>query len=116
MEDINTIYYNNFGIAFQWTRCPIKDFKKIQLVFRNTGLLLTSDELITFSQNIANSINHNNRYTNCDECKHLLVVAPNPQTTFVMNYNEIEDIHDLVQGTLFQMGLNKILEDHTIIK
>ncbi len=40
MEDINTICYNNFGIAFQWKRCETRDFNKIQLVFKNTGLFL----------------------------------------------------------------------------
>ncbi|TGV01752.1 hypothetical protein [Flavivirga rizhaonensis] len=117
MEDINTIYYNNFGIAFQWKRCAVKDFKKIQLVFRGTGLLLTSNELMVFSKNIDKSLNSNCSCIDCMEyktCKSILVEAPNQQTTFAMTYTEIKDIQDLVKGTLFQMGLNKILNDNTI--
>lgn len=45
MEDINTLYYNTFGIAFQWKRTAARDYRKIQLVFKNIGLFLTSEEL-----------------------------------------------------------------------
>ena len=117
MEDINTIYYNNFGIAFQWKKCAVKDIMKIQLVFRETGLFLTTDELIRFSKNIDRSLNSNCSCIDCMEyetCKSILVEAPNPQTTFAMSYKEIQEIQDLVKGTLFQMGLDKILKANTI--
>ncbi|MDD7884764.1 hypothetical protein [Flavivirga sp. 57AJ16] len=117
MEDINTIYYNNFGIAFHWKRCAVKDFKKVQLIFRDTGLLLTPNELVEFSKNIDWSLNNNCSCVDCMEYKarrSLLVEAPNPQITFAMSYTEIKEIQDLVKGTLFQMGLNKLLNDHMI--
>ena len=117
MEDINTIYYNNFGIAFYWKRCTVKDFKKIQLVFRDTGLLLTPNELVKFSKNIDQSLNSSCSCVDCMEyktCRSLLVEAPNPQITFAMSYTELKEIQDLIKGTLFQLGLNKILNDNTI--
>lgn len=49
MEDINTIYYNDLGIAFKWKRCAAKDFNKIQLVFKNTGLFLTPKRTYSIS-------------------------------------------------------------------
>ena len=49
-----------------------------------------------------------------ETCKSILVEAPNPQTTFAMSYKEIQEIQDLVKGTLFQMGLDKILKANTI--
>ncbi|SIS88584.1 hypothetical protein SAMN05421766_104629 [Zobellia uliginosa] len=46
MDDITPIYHNPFGVAFQWKRNTIKDIRKIQIVFRDTGLLLTEKELV----------------------------------------------------------------------
>jgi len=117
MDDIITIYYNNFGIAFQWKRCAAKDFKKIQLVFRNTGLFLTENELFQFSKNVEKSIE---KSCYCDDCKKnnyyksLLLEAPNPQTSFAMSYAELKDMQDLLSGTLFQLGLEKLLKNFTI--
>ncbi|PHS67957.1 MAG: hypothetical protein COB12_01705 [Flavobacterium sp.] len=119
MEDINTIYYNAFGIAFQWKRCAIKDFKKIQLVFRNTGLYLTSDELIQFSENIEKALEKPMLCNDCkenDSCKSLLLETPAPQISFAMSYIELKDVQDLIKGTLFQLGLDKILEKQLIKK
>lgn len=116
MENINTIYYNNFGIAFQWKRCAVKDFKKIQLVFRNTGLFLTEDELIHFSKNIKDAF-YNPALCYCKEntsCKSLLLQTPNTQTTFAMSYNELQSIADLVDNTIFYIGLNNFLKHKNI--
>ncbi|WP_044397904.1 hypothetical protein [Lacinutrix sp. Hel_I_90] len=114
MEDINTIYYNTFGIAFQWKRCTAKDFRKIQIVFRNTGLFLTQKELIQFSKHIENTLNSSRL---CHDCKKkkcsklLLLEAPNPQTSFSMTYKELKDIQDLVKGTLFHLELERLLKN-----
>ena len=39
MNEIHPIYHNDFGMAFQWKRNALEDLKKVQLIFRNTGLL-----------------------------------------------------------------------------
>lgn len=116
MEDINTIYYNNFGIAFQWKRCAVKDFRKVQLVFRNTGLFLNISELIHFSNNIETSLESSCQCNDClknEACKLLLLEAPNAQTSFAMSYRELNDLDDLVNGTLFQLNLTKLLKNNT---
>ena len=108
MEDINTIYYNSFGIAFKWKRCAIKDLKKIQLVFRNTGLFLTPNELIQFSKNIKKSLNQSLKCDECsnqNSCKSILLEAPNAQTSFAMNYSELKEMDDLVRGHMFSNRL-----------
>ena len=113
MDDINTFYYNDFGIAFQWKRSAAKHLKKIQLVFRNTGLLLSLDELIKFLNNIENALTRPTRCIHCEDyklCKSILVEAPNPQTSFAMSFNELQKLKDLVKGTLFQLGLDNLLQ------
>jgi len=112
MNDINTFYYNDFGIAFQWKRCAAKNFKKIQLVFRNSGLLLTFDELVKFSVNIENSLKLSRKIEGCafDKCQCVLVQAPNPQTSFAMNYNELSNLNNLVKGTIFNLNFHNIID------
>lgn len=116
MDDINTIYYNNFGIAFQWKRFAAKDFKKIQIVFRSTGLFLTENELIQFSDNIDKTLGS---LCLCDDClgndsSKFLLEAPNPQTSFSMTYFELKEIQDLIKGTLFQLGLLDLLKKQKV--
>jgi len=117
MEDINTIYHNNYGIAFQWKRCAAKDFQKIQLIFKNIGLFLTKNELLIFSKNIKDAFNNPALYY-CKKdtsSKSLLLQTPNTQTTFAMSYDELKHIDDLVENTIFHIGLNDFLK-HTKIE
>ena len=117
MEDINTICYNNFGIAFQWKRNIAKDFNKIQLVFKNIGLFLKPNELIQFSKNIEFALEKTNPNMNAEKkniSKLFLLEAPNPQTSFSMTCKKLQDIKDLVKGTLFQLELYDVLEHKNI--
>ncbi len=113
MTDMNPIYYNQFGVAFQWRRNNIKDILKIQIVFRDTGLLLSKEELIQFSKNIKFTKENNMSCQDCmhnESCKALLVDSPAPQITFAMNTLELNAVDDLVTGTLFQMNLENYLD------
>lgn len=116
MEDINTIYYNNFGIAFRWKKCAAKDFNKIQIVFRNTGLYFTNQELLIFSKNIDNAFDlASNCHYSKDNilCRNIILNTSYPEVTFAINMIELIDIQDLIKGTLFHLNfdrnLNKIL-------
>lgn len=113
MDDVNTIYYNDFGVAFQWKRCALKDFKKIQLVFRNTGLLLNHNDIIQFNNNIKKAIKkHLSASNTClqNSCDLILIEAPNPQISFALSYNELKGLDDLLKGICFQLGLNKLID------
>ena len=115
MSDIHKLYCNSFGITFQWKSCATKDFKKIQLVFRDTGLYLTTNELIEFSENIEKALDYPLLCKDCKEnssCKSLLIETPGRQISFVMNYIELKEVQDLIKGTIFQLGLDKILESN----
>lgn len=111
-KDIHPIYHNNFGVAFQWKRNIVKDIMKVQLVFRDTGLLLSKEELLRFSENIKYTKKQSPLCNDCaqnDACKPLLITSPAPQITFAVNQKELNAIEDLVEGTLFQMNLDNYL-------
>lgn len=112
MQDIYPIYQNNYGIAFQWKRNSVKDILKVQIVFRDTGLLLSKEELTQFSKNIKYTKENNSLCNDCvnnESCRALLIDSPAPQITFAVNVKELNGVHDLVEGTLFQMNLDNYL-------
>lgn len=113
MQDIHPIYYNKFGITFQWNTSTGRDLSKIQMVFRDTGFLLTEDELKKFSQSIGNSLDNAYSCPDCadsDTCRGLLLDTPADQVSLVMSKKELLEINDLVAGTLFELSLSRILD------
>ena len=117
MDEIHTIYYNNFGIAFKWKRSSSKDLKKIQLVFRDAGFYLTFNELTHFSELIAKALSQPSACKDCKKnksCQSILMETPLPQISFIMAHHELVQMQDLIEGTLFQFGLNELLNQHLI--
>jgi len=49
MDEIYSLYHNEYGMSFKWKRGAVQDLNKVQLVFRDTGLFLTEKELTEFS-------------------------------------------------------------------
>lgn len=114
MNDIHRIYQNNFGIAFQWKKDLAKDILKVQVVFKDNGLLLSKEELIQFSKNIKHTQKHYSLCNDCpknENCRGMVIAAPNAQITFAVNVKELHGIQDLIEGTLFQMNLENYLGD-----
>lgn len=112
LQDINPIYHNSFGVAFQWKRNKQTDIRKVQLVFRDTGLLLSKKELKVFQKNIKCTMESNTLCEDCqnkETCRALLLDTPAPQVTLAMSHKEINALYDLVQGTLFQLDLDSYL-------
>ncbi|KPM31642.1 Hypothetical protein I595_2136 [Croceitalea dokdonensis DOKDO 023] len=113
-HEVYPIYSNNFGVAFSYCRTSNSNPKKIQIVFRDTGLLLTTEELYRFALLVRNVLlkYRNDGYCRAsDGCKKLLLDTPAHQITLAVNYYEIEAIDDLIQGTLFQLNLDDYLEN-----
>ncbi len=112
MQDINPIYHNPFGVAFQWKRNSVKDINKVQLVFRDTGLLLSRKELKDFQKSIKCTMESYSFCQDCQQnesCRALLLDTPAPQVTLALNKKELNAVHDLVAGTLFQLQLDNLL-------
>jgi hypothetical protein len=117
MDDINTIYYNEFGIAFQWIKTPGKDSNKIQLVFKDTGVYVTENELELFSLIIENTLSSLCVCEGCqrkDSCKSYLLQTPFGQISFAMTLKELNDVDDLITGTIFQLRLDNMLQNQSI--
>ncbi|PCJ95282.1 MAG: hypothetical protein COA50_08695 [Flavobacteriaceae bacterium] len=113
MKDIDPIYSNGFGIAFQWKKGTSVHDEKIQMVFRDTGLLLSKKELLLFAKNIECTKNAHGLCGQClksdRDCRALLLDTPAPQVTMAVSQNELSAIQDLVEGTLFNMNLDKLI-------
>tara|TARA_R110002051_G_scaffold115026_4_gene188086 strand:+ start:3781 stop:4155 length:375 start_codon:yes stop_codon:yes gene_type:complete len=119
MNDINLIYQNEFGIAFQWKKDSDKKASKIQVIFRDTGLLLTPNELHYFSKCINDTIESGdgNLCKDCKvkgECRSLLLNSPAQQITFAVSFTEALKIKDLIKGTLFKLQLDSYFDEFGI--
>lgn len=119
MEDINILYHNSFGIAFQWKRGTVKGIKKVQLVFRNTGLFLTQSELVCFSKQVLSTSQSPNMCKDCkhnESCKSLLLQTPSSKISLAVSFVELQNIQDLIEGTLAQLELDNIFKANAISK
>lgn len=117
MEDISIIYQNKLGIVFTWKRCAIKDWNKINIVFNNTGLHFTAEELIQFKKNVEDALQKPLNCKDCCEgasCKSMLLETPLPQVSFAMNYTDLKMMHDLLGGAIFELDLLRILKKNRI--
>lgn len=113
MTNVHIIYSNDYGIAFFWEKDNVILSKKVQLVFRNTGLNLNHEEVVVFSKNITSALTKNKSCSDCKlkgECKSILLETPTPQVSFAMSFKELIPLKDLVRGTLFTLELNEIIK------
>ncbi len=108
MQDIHRIYHNDYGIAFQWK----KDIKKgnvdtIQIVFRNTGFYLNYKEIQDFYNKIkaAQYIQKCKGCTSQHKCASYLLQTPSEKVDLAVTSDELNQIKDLIKGTLFQIEL-----------
>lgn len=117
MDDIHTIYYNNFGIAFQWKRNLGKNIHKVQLVFRDTGLFLSKEELVLFNKQIRSTLLGSKKCNNCtskNTCRSTLLETPISQVSFAVSKNDLLELENLVEGTIFQLGYNNLMKLNNI--
>ncbi|RZS99503.1 DUF6686 family protein [Aquimarina brevivitae] len=108
MSTFQKIYSNAIGISFFWNQhTEVKD--KVQLVFRDTGFLLTLAELQEFSSYCVQVLST----TGCEHCKHsdqcrnLLLRTPSSKIDLAVNKQELVDIQELINQTIMAVQLKK---------
>jgi len=108
MEQIHQIYLNNIGIAFYWEKKEGSIPGRIQIILKEIGLFFSLSELKDFNYLIDESIAKNSCCKDCAlknaNCKFLLKTPLYPLDLSV-SMNELKEIKDLVNGTLFKIEM-----------
>ncbi|PTX60572.1 hypothetical protein C8N46_106218 [Kordia periserrulae] len=114
MSDIQRIYYNDFGIAFQWKQdLEKKKYNQFQVIFRDTGFYLTFSQLENFAKLVKQAANRGccNECKATNNCRSILLKTPAANVDLAVSTKELNHISDLLEGTLFHIKLNRYLED-----
>lgn len=110
MEEIIKIYENQIGISFCWKH---SSSLLTQVIFRDIGFHLTEDELELFLDKIVDSKTQN-KCSECDlgeHCRSLLLQTPSNKVSLAVSFIELNQIEELLKGTLFQIRLNNYLNE-----
>lgn len=113
MEQIEQIYYNDFGVSFYWKKEGESLLEKIQLVFKETGFYFSYNELRVFTH-LINASYHSIQCGNCDlknSCGKFLLKTPCENVDLAVSVKELRQIKDLIDGTLFQIWLDDYLNE-----
>lgn len=106
MKDIQQLYYNTFGVSFYWVKEGKTLSQRIQMVFKDTGMYLTAEQVLEFSGLIKECGNSNCASCSLKACcRKFLLKTPVPEIDLAVDYNEYLQIKDLIDGTLFKIDL-----------
>lgn len=108
MEDIFKVYDNEIGIAFKWQR----NADLIQVIFRDIGFLLSIKEIALFLNQVLEA-KQKQVCEGCklgEECRSMLLKTPSSKVGIAISLNELDEVEDLLRGTLFQERLDAYLE------
>lgn len=110
MNEIEQLYHNDMGVAFHWIKQGVVLKDKVQIVFKETGFYFSVNEIKQFANIIDKTCNEVKcagcRYSGCHK---FLLKTPLQQLDLAVCQNELMQIKDLVQGTLFHIQLSEYL-------
>ncbi|GGZ43263.1 DUF6686 family protein [Mesonia mobilis] len=101
MKDIEIIYKNEFGISFQWK----SKREKVQVVFKDTGFLLSLEEIKIFQKNVL-QVEAEQCCQNCEysrSCRSLLLKTPSQKIDLAVSLDELDQINELLGATIFKL-------------
>lgn len=101
------IFTNEIGLSFQWQKNAILT----QIIFRDIGFHLSIDEIELFIDQIELS-RIKQPCIDCklgQDCRSMLLKTPSHKVSLAVSLNELNEIEDLLKGTLFQLQLNEYL-------
>ncbi len=112
MREVEQIYYNDFGVAFQWKKNDRVLKERVQLVFKETGFYFSNRELIEFALIIDETFEDLETCAGCHKrCHKFLLKTPLQQIDLAVTRTELKHIKDLIEGTLFKLRLSDYLEN-----
>ncbi|MGH1385038.1 hypothetical protein [Kordia sp.] len=114
MSDIRRIYHNDIGIAFQWKQDIAKNkHNKFQIIFRDTGFYLTLPQIENFAKLIQQAVSRGccSACKATNNCRSILLKTPATIIDLAVSEKELVSISDLIEGTLFQIKLDRYLND-----
>ncbi len=109
MKEIKQIYYNRFGTSFYWKKDNEVYLNKIQFIFRDTGFYFNRQEIELFQNCIKESYRLNESCEDCElknKCTKFLLKTPCFQIDLAVSIEELSEINDLVEGTIFKINLD----------
>ena len=112
MREVEQVYFNEFGLAFYWRKEGRVIKNKVQVIFKETGFYLTREQLKKFTQIIDSTIQRQQ----CDgcanaQCRKFLLTTPFEGLELAVNKSELNNIKDLMEGTLFSINMLDYLGD-----
>ncbi|WP_313806691.1 hypothetical protein [Flavobacterium sp.] len=108
MQELQEVYHNDIGVAFFWKKDQQILTEKVQLVFKETGLYLTTPNLLKFAKELDTTCSKI-CCSDCElknRCQRYLLRTPFDGLELAVSSDEALQLKDLVEGTLFQIQLN----------
>lgn len=108
-SNVFKVFDNNIGISFQWK----KNAALTQVIFRDIGFHLSMDEIELFMEETALS-RSKQPCLGCKlgaDCRSMLLQTPVPKVSIAVSLNELNEIEELLKGTLFQLQLDYYLHE-----
>ncbi len=115
LDKVNKLHANKMGVTFTDKDEEDIDYveKKINLLFHNTILIFNNFELNLFLDEVEDLIINNtpgiNKYS--QYYKSIILESPIYQLRYVVSYNDLLLIEDLIKGTIFQIELSGFLKE-----
>ena len=109
--DIQKIYSNTIGLSFYLENRNLSE--KVQLIFRDIGFHLEIHEIKEFQKHIQSAFQQE-RCNTCElgkSCRSILLKSPSSKVSIAVSLDEIQQIEDLIDGTLFYCRLENYLND-----
>ncbi len=113
MNAIDKIYSNTVGISFFWKKEANVLMPRVQLVFRDIGFLLTLNELKDFSDSCTTTRQSQccNECKDPQNCRSLLLRTPSDKVDLAISKDELDQIHELINGTIFRVELKNWIKN-----
>ena len=113
MKEIEQIYCNDFGCAFHWKKDEIVLKDKVQVIFKETGFYLSAKEIKEFTK-IIDVTCKEQECSDCNmrhRCHKFLLKTPLQGIDLAVSKDELLQIKDLMEGTLFTIRLTSYINN-----